>query len=95
LYPDAYRTWLNAQRRPSDLIQSTIGYEAATLHGLIAKLQAAGVKVVVDVRAVAASVIASERPAALLCFEACAPGCRRRIVADMISTATGCEVRDL
>jgi uncharacterized protein (DUF488 family) len=42
-----------------------------------------------------AIVITSERPAALLCFEACASGCHRRIVAEMISTATGCEVRDL
>jgi hypothetical protein len=39
--------------------------------------------------------IVNEQPVALLCFEACALGCHRRIVADMISTATGCEVRDL
>jgi uncharacterized protein (DUF488 family) len=37
------------------MILSTIGYEAATLPELIAKLQATGVKVVVDVRAVASS----------------------------------------
>jgi uncharacterized protein (DUF488 family) len=39
--------------------------------------------------------IASERHAALLCFEACASGCHRRIVATMISNATGCEVRNI
>ncbi len=37
------------------MILSTIGYEAATLPEVIAKLKAAGVEVVVDVRAVAAS----------------------------------------
>jgi uncharacterized protein (DUF488 family) len=143
------------------MILSTIGYEAATLPEVVGKLRAAGVEVVVDVRAVAASrragfsktvlrasleaqgiayeylrglgtpkpgreaarkghvaemeaifaahmatpeardalalatAIARERPAALLCFEACASGCHRRIVADMIRHATGCEVRDL
>lgn len=140
---------------------STIGYEAATLPDVIARLQAAGVEVVVDVRAVAASrragfsksvlraslaaegigyehfrglgtpkpgreaarkgrvaemeaifadhmktpeaqdalaqaiAISRERRAALLCFEACASGCHRRIVAELIRGATGCEVRDL
>jgi uncharacterized protein (DUF488 family) len=39
--------------------------------------------------------IARERRAALLCFEACAAGCHRRIVAGLIQEATGCEVRDL
>ena len=39
--------------------------------------------------------IASERHAALLCYEACASHCHRRIVADMMREATGCEVRDL
>jgi uncharacterized protein (DUF488 family) len=39
--------------------------------------------------------IARERPAALLCFEAHASGCHRRIVAERIRAATGCEVRDL
>ncbi len=143
------------------MILSTIGYEAATLPEVIEKLRSAGVKVVLDVRAVAASrragfsksmlraaleaegiayehlralgtpkpgpeaarkgrvaemeaifaehlhapeaqdalalatAIARERPAALLCFEACAVGCHRRIVADRIRAATGCEVRDL
>jgi uncharacterized protein (DUF488 family) len=37
------------------MILSTIGYEAATLAEVIARLRAAGVEVVVDVRAVAAS----------------------------------------
>jgi uncharacterized protein (DUF488 family) len=144
-----------------NMILSTIGYEAATLPEVIARLRAAGVEVVVDVRAVAASrragfsktilraslaaegisyehlqglgtpkpgreaarkgriaemeaifdehmatpeaqdglahaiAIARERPSALLCFEACASGCHRRIVADLIREATGCEVRDL
>lgn len=143
------------------MILSTIGYEAATLPEVIAKLRAAGVEVVMDVRAVAASrragfsksvlraslaaegigyehlrglgtpkpgrvaarkghvaeleaifaehmrmpeaqdalalaiAIARDRPAALLCFEACAAGCHRRIVAGLILEATGCEVRDL
>ena len=143
------------------MILSTIGYEAATLPDVIARLKAAGVEVVVDVRAVAASrragfsktmlraslaeqgigyehlrglgtpkpgreaarkgriaemeaifaehmgtpeaqdalalaqAIVRDRPAALLCFEACASGCHRRIVADLIREVTGCEVRDL
>lgn len=143
------------------MILSTIGYEAATLPEVIAKLRSAGVEVVVDIRAVAASrragfsksilraslaaegigyehlrglgtpkpgreaarkgrvaemeaifaehlrtpeaqdglaramAIARERPAALLCFEACASGCHRRLVAEMINKATGCEVKDL
>ena len=142
-------------------ILSTIGYEAATLPQVIATLRAAGVEVVVDVRAVAASrragfsktmlrasleargiayehlrglgtpkpgreaarrgriaemeaifarhmatpeardalaraaAIARERHAALLCYEADAAGCHRRIVADRIREAVGCEVRDL
>ncbi len=143
------------------MILFTIGYESATLPEVIARLRAAGVQVVVDVRAVAASrragfsktmlreslaaegigyehlrglgtpkpgrdaarkgriaemeaifaehmgtpeardglalavAIARERPAALLCFEASASGCHRRIVAEAIRAATGCEVRDL
>jgi uncharacterized protein (DUF488 family) len=143
------------------MILFTIGYEAATLPEVIGRLPAAGVEVVVDVRAVAASrragfsktvlreslaaegigyehlrglgtpkpgrdaarkgrvaemeaifaehmrtpeardglalatAIARERHAALLCFEACAAGCHRRIVAGLIQEATGCEVRDL
>jgi uncharacterized protein (DUF488 family) len=143
------------------MILSTIGYEAATLPEVIAKLRAAGVEVVVDVRAVAASrragfsksmlraslaaegigyehlrglgtpkpgreaarkgrvaemkaifaehmatpeaqdalalatAIVRDRPAALLCFEACASGCHRRIVAEMIRETTGSEVKDL
>jgi len=143
------------------MILSTIGYGAATLPEVIAKLRSVGVQVVVDVRAVAASrragfsktllraslaaegigyehlrglgtpkpgreaarkgriaemeaifaehmatpeaqdglalamAIARERPTALLCFEACASGCHRRIVAELIRKATGCEVRDL
>lgn len=143
------------------MILSTIGYEAATLPEVIGRLGAAGVEVVLDVRAVAASrragfsksvlrasleaeglayehlralgtpkpgreaarrgriaemeaifadhmrtpeardglaraiAIARERPAALLCFEAVAAGCHRRVVADLIREATGCAVRDL
>lgn len=143
------------------MILSTIGYEAATLPEVIERLRAAGVEVVVDVRAVTASrragfsktilrasltaegiayehlralgtpkpgrdaarkgriaemeavfaehmatpeaqdglalaiSIARERPAALLCYEACASGCHRRIVAGLIREATGCEVKDL
>ncbi|TNC49205.1 DUF488 domain-containing protein [Rubellimicrobium rubrum] len=143
------------------MILSTIGYEAATLPEVIGTLRTAGVEVVLDVRAVAASrragfsktmlrasleaegigyehlrglgtpkpgrdaarkgrigemetlffehmatpeaqdalalavAIARERPAALLCYEACAAGCHRRIVANMIRKATGCEIRDL
>ena len=143
------------------MILFTIGYEAATLPEVIEKLKAAGVEVVVDVRAVAASrragfsktilresleaegigyehlrglgtpkpgrdaarrgrvaemeaifaehmrtpeaqdglvlavAIAREKPAALLCFEACAAGCHRRVVAGLVRQATGCEVRDL
>ena len=38
---------------------------------------------------------ARERPAALLCSEADAAGCHRRIVAQKIQAATGCEVVDL
>lgn len=143
------------------MILFTIGYEAATIPEVIAKLRSAGVEVVLDVRAVAASrragfskttlrasleaegigyehlrglgtpkpgreaarkgriaemetifadhmatpeaqdglalatAIAREKTAALLCFEACAAGCHRRIVAGLIRQATGCEVRDL
>ena len=139
----------------------TIGYETATLPEVIGRLRAAGVEIVVDVRAVAASrragfsktilrtsqeaegiayehlrglgtpkagreaarkgriaemtaifaahmatpeaqdglaratAIARERPAALLCYEACAAGCHRRIVAGLIREATGIEVKDL
>lgn len=140
---------------------STIGYEAATLQDVISKLQSAGVEVVVDVRAVAASrragfsktilrnsleaegiayehlrglgtpkagreaarkgriaemeaifsdhmatpeaqdalaqlsEIARERHAALLCYEACASGCHRRVVAELLREASGCEVQNL
>lgn len=143
------------------IVLSTIGYEAATLPEVIGKLQAAGVQIVVDVRAVAASrragfsktilrnsleaegiayehlrglgtpkpgrkaakkgriaemeaifaehmetpeaqdglaraiVIIKEQHAALMCYEACASGCHRRIVADLIRAEIGCEVRDL
>jgi uncharacterized protein (DUF488 family) len=42
-----------------------------------------------------AVVIARERPAALLCFEAEAAGCHRRVVAGMMRDAGGFEVRDL
>lgn len=143
------------------MILSTIGYESATLPDVIGRLRAAGVAVIVDVRAVAASrragfsktvlreslaaegigyehlpglgtpkpgreaarkgriaemaaifsehmrtpeaqdalalaiAIARRNPAALLCFEACASGCHRRIVSGLIREATGCDVRDL
>ncbi|MCZ4262418.1 DUF488 domain-containing protein [Limimaricola sp. G21655-S1] len=143
------------------MILSTIGYESATLPEVIAKLRIAGVEVVIDVRAVAASrragfsktmlrasleaegiayehlrglgtpkpgreaarrgritemeaifdahmqspeaqdglalaiAIARERHAALLCFEACAKGCHRRIVAERMREATGCEIDNL
>ena len=139
----------------------TVGYEAATLDQVIAKLKAAGVEVLIDVRAVAASRragfsktilrttleangiaydhiralgtpkpgreaarkgriaemeaifadhmatpeaqdglaaatrIATDRPAALLCYEADAAGCHRRIVADLIRDRAGLDVRDL
>lgn len=140
---------------------ATIGYEAATQDAVIERLKAAGVAVLIDVRAVpssrragfsktvlAASLaaagidylhlralgtpkpgreaarkgridemhqiyeahlaepaaqlqlaqateLARERPAALLCYEADAGGCHRRIVADRIRAALGCEVVDL
>lgn len=139
----------------------TIGYEAATLPEVIATLQSAGVEIVLDVRAVAASrrvgfsktilrtsleaegiayehlrdlgtpkpgrdaarkgrvaemetiyeahmktpeaedalaravEIARTGSAALLCYEADAAGCHRRIVAERIRAAVGCDVVDL
>jgi uncharacterized protein (DUF488 family) len=138
----------------------TIGYEAATQAAVIAALKAAGVEVLIDVRAVASSRragfsktllaaslaeagidyvhlrdlgtpkpgrqaaragrhgemraifeahmaepaaqlqlaeaadIARERPAALLCYEADAAHCHRRIIAQQLA-ATGLEVEDL
>jgi uncharacterized protein (DUF488 family) len=42
-----------------------------------------------------ATEIATTRKAALLCYEADAAGCHRRIVADRIREATGIEVEDL
>ena len=140
---------------------ATIGYEAATQAAVIGKLKDAGVEVVIDVRAVAASrragfsktllaaslqdagidyvhfrdlgtpkpgrdaarkgrvaemheifeahmaepaaqlqlaqatEIAGERRAALLCYEAEACGCHRRILSDRIRAAIHCEVVDL
>lgn len=140
---------------------STIGYEAATLPDVIERLKAAGVEIVIDVRAVAASrragfsktmlrttlesegiayehlrglgtpkpgreaakkgriaemeaifaehmttpeaqdglaraiAITRDQHAALLCYEACASGCHRRIVGDLIRKETGCDIRDL
>lgn len=140
---------------------ATIGYEAATQDAVIGKLKAAGVEVVIDVRAVAASrragfskkvlaaslqergidyvhfrdlgtpkpgrdaahkgrvaemhriyeehlkdpaaqlqlaqasEIARARKAALLCYEADAAGCHRRIVAARICEAIGCQIEDL
>lgn len=140
---------------------ATIGYEKLTQPELIALLQDAGVEVLIDVRAVAASrragfsktllagglaeagidyvhlrglgtpkagreaarkgriaemhaifeeqlktpeaehdmaraeAIVAERPAALLCLEADAAGCHRRIVADRLKERLGIAVRDL
>ncbi len=140
---------------------ATIGYENATLPEVIARLQAAGVEVLIDVRAVASSrragfsktllanglaeagieyvhlrglgtpkagrdaarkgdiatmhaifeqqletpeadhdmaraaAIVAERPAALLCLEADAAGCHRRIVAERLRERLGIAVRDL
>lgn len=140
---------------------ATIGYERATLDDVIARLKAAGVELLIDVRAVASSrragfskrvlaaslaeagidyahlrglgtpkpgreaaragridemraifeahlatpeaeadmaraeVLVAERPAALLCFEADAAGCHRRIVAERLHAALGLEIRDL
>ena len=139
----------------------TIGYEQATQAQVIGALKAAGVTLVIDVRAVAASrragfskgVLAAslkeegvdylhlkalgtpkagreaaragriaemraifeeqletpaaglaleravaesaERPVALLCYEADAAGCHRRIVARRICDAIGCKIEDL
>ena len=42
-----------------------------------------------------ATEIAGERRTALLCYEADAAGCHRRIVADRIHEAIGCKVEDL
>lgn len=140
---------------------ATVGYENAALDEVIAKLKAAKVEIVIDVRAVAASrragfsktrlaasldeagiayvhlrdlgtpaegrqaaragkvaemhrifedwmqepraqlafeeaaQIAQERSAALLCFEADAGGCHRRILTDMLSQRMKLEVVDL
>jgi uncharacterized protein (DUF488 family) len=140
---------------------ATIGYETATQAEVIARLKQAGVKIVLDVRAVASSrragfskrllaasldeagidylhlrdlgtpkpgrqaahagrigemrriyethltepearmqlaqaaEIAAARPAALLCYEADAAGCHRRIVAERLREEIGCEVVDL
>lgn len=140
---------------------ATIGYEAATQAEVIGRLKGAGVEVVIDVRAVAASrragfsktllaasladagidyvhfrdlgtpkpgreaarkgrvaemrvifedhlaepaaqlqlaqasEIATRRKVALLCYEAEAAGCHRRIVAERIQEKTGIAVEDL
>lgn len=42
-----------------------------------------------------ATEIAKDRRAALLCYEADAAGCHRRIVADRICKQIGCEILDL
>jgi uncharacterized protein (DUF488 family) len=42
-----------------------------------------------------ATEIATERKTALLCYEADAAGCHRRILAERIRAATGIEVQDL
>jgi uncharacterized protein (DUF488 family) len=140
---------------------ATIGYESQTQDTVIARLKAAGVKTLIDVRAVAASrragfsktllaaslaeagieyvhlrqlgtpkpgreaarkgriaemhaifedhmaepaaqlelaratEIAADRPSALLCYEADAEGCHRKIVAERICEALGCEIVNL
>lgn len=140
---------------------ATIGYEAATQADVIGRLKQAGVEIVIDVRAIAASrragfsktllaaslhdvgidylhlrdlgtpklgriaaragrvaemlaiyeehlhepaaqfalseaaAVASHRKAALLCYEADAAVCHRRIVANLIHERTGLEVVDL
>jgi len=140
---------------------ATIGYESATQDDVISRLQRAGVKVLIDVRAVAASrragfsksllaaslqaagidyvhlrqlgtpkpgrdaaragriaemhaiyedhlrepaaqlelaraaEIATERKAALLCYEADVHHCHREIVAARLSGTLGCEVENL
>ena len=140
---------------------ATIGYERLTQPELIARLREAGVEVLIDVRAIAASrragfsktllasglaeagieyvhlrglgtpkagrdaaragriaqmhaifeqqlttpeaehdmaraeAIVAERPAALLCLEADAAGCHRRIVAERLKARLGIAVRDL
>lgn len=140
---------------------ATIGYEQATQAEVIDRLKAAGVKVLIDVRAVAASrragfskrllaasleaegieyvhlralgtpkpgrdaaragrtaemraiyeahletpeaqvelaraaAIASEKKAALLCYEADAAHCHRAIVAERLCERLGCQVEDL
>ncbi len=145
----------------SSPILSTIGYESQTQDAVIARLKAAGVETLIDVRAVAASrragfsktllaaslaeagieyvhlrqlgtpkpgrdaarkgrvaemtaifedhlaepaaqlelaratEMAADRKVALLCYEAEACGCHRRIVADRIREALSCEVVDL
>lgn len=143
------------------MILATIGYERATLGDVIGRLKAAGIQLVIDVRAVAASrragfsktilsnslgeagigylhlrdlgtpkagreaagkgridemhaifeqqlalpeaevalaravEEAQAKPAALLCFEADAAGCHRRIVAQRMQAAVPFEVVDL
>ena len=140
---------------------ATIGYQSATLAEVIGRLKAAGVELLIDVRAVAASrrpgfskttlaaslaeagiayvhlralgtpkagreaaragrvtemraifeahleepaaqaqlaratALATERPAALLCFEADAGGCHRAIIAERVRAASGCAVVNL
>lgn len=140
---------------------ATIGYQSATLADVIGRLRSAGVRTVIDVRAIAASrrpgfsktvlaaslteagigyvhlralgtpkagreaaragriaemraifeahleepdaqtqlaeaaVLAAERPAALLCFEADAGGCHRAVIAGRLRAATGCAIVDL
>ena len=140
---------------------ATIGYETATLPEVIGKLRAAGVAVLVDVRAVASSrragfsktilretlaeagidyvhlralgtpkpgreaarkcridemreiygahlatpeavdefarlkELVQEQPSALLCYEACAAGCHRRVLTEMLTAELGIGCADL
>lgn len=146
---------------PSQIPLATIGYESATQDAVIARLKAARVAVLIDVRAVAASrragfsktllaaslaqagieylhlrqlgtpkpgreaarkgridemteifeahmaepaaqlelaratAIAADRKTALLCYEADACGCHRKILAETIAGTLGCEIENL
>lgn len=42
-----------------------------------------------------AQVITMEQKSALLCYEACATGCHRNMLSDLIQQATGCHIQHL
>jgi uncharacterized protein (DUF488 family) len=71
----------------------------AARHGRIAEMHAIYNAHLVEPEAqlalAQATEIAAETPSALLCFEADAGGCHRRIVADLIQEKIGCKVVDL